>query len=121
MKINSFAASDNASDIVLELQGASRRFGLLEAIHNVDFSVRQGEFVAVLGPSGCGKTTLLNLLSGFDAPTSGQVHRAHPTRTVFQEDSLFPWLSARDNIAFGARHLAEKSVRDAQVEELLEL
>jgi ABC-type nitrate/sulfonate/bicarbonate transport system ATPase subunit len=106
---------------VLQLDGVSRHFDQVEALRDIDFQVKAGEFVAVLGPSGCGKTTLLNLLSGFDTPTSGQVHRTHPTRTVFQEDSLFPWLSARDNIAFGARHVANKSARDEQVEELLEL
>ena len=105
----------------LQLEGVSRRFGVVEALRDINLEVAAGEFVAVLGPSGCGKTTLLNLLSGFDSPTSGQVRRAHPTRTVFQEDSLFPWLSARDNIAFGARHLSNKSARDAQVNELLEL
>jgi len=93
----------------------------VEALRSIDFVVERGEFVAVLGPSGCGKTTLLNLLSGFDAPTRGAVRRAEPTRTVFQEDSLFPWLSARDNIAFGARHLSDTGARQAQVSELLEL
>lgn len=106
---------------MLELQGASRRFGPVEALSSIDFAVQRGEFVAVLGPSGCGKTTLLNLLSGFDAPTSGAVRRGEPTRTVFQEDSLFPWLSARDNIAFGARHLPPGQAREAHVSELLDL
>ncbi len=106
---------------MLQLEQVSRRFGAVEALSDINFQVEAGEFVAVLGPSGCGKTTLLNLLSGFDTPSSGQVHRAQPTRTVFQEDSLFPWLSARDNIAFGARHIGDKAARDVQVEELLEL
>ena len=114
-------AAQAASDIVLELECVSRRFGAREALREINFSVRRGEFVAILGPSGCGKTTLLNLLSGFDSPTGGAVRRAQPTRTVFQEDSLFPWLSARDNIAFGARHIADKGALDAQVSELLDL
>ncbi len=114
-------APGTVPELVLQLEGVSRRFGSVEALREVNFAVGRGEFVAVLGPSGCGKTTLLNLLSGFDAPSAGQVRRAEPTRTVFQEDSLFPWLSARDNIAFGARQLAGKAAREAQVSELLEL
>ena len=109
------------SDIVLQLDCVSRRFGALEALHEINLSIGRGEFVAVLGPSGCGKTTLLNLLSGFDSPTGGEVRRLEPTRTVFQEESLFPWLSARDNIAFGARHIEDKAARDAMVNELLDL
>lgn len=118
MKINS---KNESFTSILQLDEVSRRFGNLEALLGVNLRVEAGEFVAILGPSGCGKTTLLNLLSGFDKPTSGQVYRAQPTRTVFQEDSLFPWLSARDNIAFGARQVEDKNARDAQVNELLEL
>ncbi|HEX8552161.1 MAG TPA: ABC transporter ATP-binding protein [Abditibacteriaceae bacterium] len=105
----------------MEVDDVSRTFGAVEALKNLFFTARRGEFVAVLGPSGCGKTTLLNLLSGFDVPSGGHVRCDGSTRTVFQEDSLFPWLSARDNIAFGARHLPEKEARDRQVDELLEL
>jgi ABC-type nitrate/sulfonate/bicarbonate transport system ATPase subunit len=115
------SATENVSDIVLQVEGVSRRFGASEALRGIDFSVRRGEFVAVLGPSGCGKTTLLNLLSGFDTPTTGRVQRSEPTRTVFQEDGLFPWLSAHDNIAFGARHITDAKAREAQVSELLKL
>lgn len=83
--------------------------------HNVfrDFSLsaRAGEFVAILGPSGCGKTTLLNLLSGFQQPQSGQVLvNGAPTRPelpelgyVFQSPQLFPWLNALENVRFGLR------------------
>jgi len=121
MRINSLTSPNNARDIILELKSVSRRFGSREALHEIDFSVHRGEFVAVLGPSGCGKTTILNLLSGFDTPTSGEVRRAESTRTVFQDDSLFPWLSARDNIVFGARHLPDKRARELRANELLEL
>jgi NitT/TauT family transport system ATP-binding protein len=77
----------------------------------IDLKVERGEFVALVGPSGCGKTTLLRLVAGLEAPTRGQVFLEGRTvdacgaeRTlVFQEYSLFPWLTALDNVAFGLR------------------
>lgn len=70
-----------------------------------------GEFIVLLGPSGCGKTTLLNLLSGFQRPSSGEIwinsERASPERPelgyVFQSPQLFPWLTALENVRFGLR------------------
>jgi NitT/TauT family transport system ATP-binding protein len=73
---------------------------------------REGEFFCLLGPSGCGKSTVLRLIAGFDAPTAGRVtvNGAQVTGAgvdrgvVFQgDDSLFNWLTARDNVSFGAR------------------
>ncbi|NWD49150.1 ABC transporter ATP-binding protein [Pseudomonas gingeri] len=80
-------------------------------------SAAPGEFVAILGPSGCGKTTLLNLLSGFVRPQSGQIHlneaTVQPERAelgyVFQAPQLFPWLTALENVRFGLRMAAEGS------------
>jgi NitT/TauT family transport system ATP-binding protein len=79
------------------------------ALANVELSVPLGQFVCLLGPSGCGKTTLLNLIAGFLSPTSGYifvngqvVDGPGPDRgMVFQDYSLFPWLTVRKNIEFG--------------------
>jgi NitT/TauT family transport system ATP-binding protein len=81
------------------------------ALSDVDLVIADNEFCALLGPSGCGKTTILNLIAGFDMPTSGSLHvdGAHvvapgPDRgVIFQSLSLFPWLSAMDNLLFGPR------------------
>lgn len=77
----------------------------------IDLSLDAGQFVCLLGPSGCGKTSLLNLVAGFVRPTRGRVRfqgkpvsRPSPERgVVFQEPTLFPWLTVRQNIEFGLR------------------
>lgn len=82
-----------------------------KALEGVNLAVRDGEFVCMLGPSGCGKSTILNLVAGFLTPASGQVIVAgrvvagpSPDRgVVFQEATLFPWLSVWDNVTFGPR------------------
>jgi NitT/TauT family transport system ATP-binding protein len=81
------------------------------AVDDVDLTVTEREFTAILGPSGCGKSTLLNLVAGFDRPTSGRVlaggevvGEPSPTRgVVFQEPALFPWLSVFENVVFGPK------------------
>ncbi len=80
-------------------------------VDHVSFQVGVGEFVCLLGPSGCGKTTIMNILAGLDAPTSGQalldgrpIAGPGPDRAVlFQEPALFPWLSVVGNVEFALR------------------
>jgi NitT/TauT family transport system ATP-binding protein len=86
-------------------------------LSNIDLTVLDGEFVCVLGPSGCGKTTLLNLIAGFIFPTKGrvlfegrQVTAPGPERAlVFQDATLFPWLSVKKNVEFGLKLRGMKS------------
>jgi NitT/TauT family transport system ATP-binding protein len=78
---------------------------------NVSFHVNQGEFISVIGPSGCGKSSLLNLIAGFLAPTSGQIFLNDdpikvpgPDRAVvFQDLALFPWLNVIENVSLGLK------------------
>lgn len=98
---------------LLEVSGLSKSFdsngSSVPVLNDVSFKVRQGEIVCLLGRSGCGKTTLLKMLAGFLRPDGGSIKLAGeevvkpgPDRCViFQEDALFPWLSVRENIAFG--------------------
>lgn len=80
----------------------------LPVLQDINLTVNEEEFVALVGPSGCGKSTLLNITAGLLAPTSGSASfthlpQGHVPRTgiVFQETGLFPWCSVYDNIAFG--------------------
>jgi NitT/TauT family transport system ATP-binding protein len=82
---------------------------VLTVLDNLNFEVRDKEFVCILGSSGCGKTTLLRLIAGLDTAKSGsiildgaEIHGTNPkVGFVFQEYSLFPWRTVIDNIAFG--------------------
>lgn len=103
------------------LQGVSRSFGPLEVLHDLSLEILHGEFVAIVGPSGCGKTTLLNLLSGFDKPTSGTVVRRGEVRMIYQQDGLLPWQTVAQNVALGLRHVKSGATRTRQVRELLRL
>ena len=81
----------------------------VQALQDISLEVKTNEFVSILGHSGCGKTTLLNLIAGFEKPTSGRIECAGKEvkepgaerAMVFQDYALFPWLTVRDNIAFG--------------------
>jgi NitT/TauT family transport system ATP-binding protein len=83
--------------------------GPLRVVDDVSYRIRDGEFVSIIGPSGCGKTTTMNLVAGFVKPTSGSVlldgtpiTAPGPDRgVIFQEYGVFPWLTVRQNIAFG--------------------
>jgi putative spermidine/putrescine transport system ATP-binding protein len=98
----------------LELQSLYRSFGTFTALQGIDVSVGQGEFLSLLGPSGCGKTTALRLVAGFDRPDSGAIlvdgkdlTGVPPNRRdmgmVFQAYSLFPNMTAEQNVEFGLR------------------
>lgn len=96
----------------LELQGIGRSFGGVNALVDLNLTVRAGEFIALLGPSGCGKSTALNCLAGLLPLTHGQIlidgERVDTVAAenrdfgmVFQNYALFPHLTVRKNIAFG--------------------
>lgn len=106
------------------------RFGeTCTVIEGVSFTVAAGSLVCFLGPSGCGKSTLLRMIAGFTTPSAGQILVDGKVVTgpqtghifVFQEDGLFPWMTARENVAVGARRYTDKRERRARVLEYLDL
>lgn len=106
----------HAGDAV-SLKGVTKRYdGGVAALGPLDFNVRKGDFVSLLGPSGCGKSTALRIIAGLSAPTSGTVHVAGGGRSigfVFQEPTLMPWASVRDNVALPLK-LARRSRSDIE-------
>ncbi len=109
------------SDVLLRLEKVAVTLGAVDVIGGIDLEVRDGEFVALVGPSGCGKTTLLNLCSGWLAPTAGTVHRPARQRMVFQQDGLFPWLTADENILLGVAPDLDRAERRRRADALLDL
>src|SRR5713226_7667954 len=90
----------------------SHRFGALDVLENVSFTVGAGEVVAIVGPSGCGKSTLLSILGGLLQPTDGSAElrgaapsgSLNPLTFVFQDFALLPWCTVEDNVAFPLSH-----------------
>jgi NitT/TauT family transport system ATP-binding protein len=93
-------AHPTPTEAVVSLRGASKIFpnGTV-ALTPIDLTVGEGEFLTLLGPSGCGKSTLLRLVAGLLSPGAGQVEcRARKIGFVFQEPTLMPWATVRDNV-----------------------
>jgi multiple sugar transport system ATP-binding protein len=98
----------------ITIEGVSKRFGAAMALEQLDLTVADGEFVALLGPSGCGKTTLLRLIAGLETRSSGRVligdrdvsdlpPAQRGLAMVFQNYAVFPHLTVFENVAFGLR------------------
>ncbi|HQU83298.1 MAG TPA: ABC transporter ATP-binding protein [Pyrinomonadaceae bacterium] len=104
---------------LLGLKNVSLSFGENEVFTDLDFTVEKGEFVAIIGPSGCGKTTLLNLFAGALKPSRGEVFCNGSLRTVYQQSSLFPWLTVEENIALGLG--AEASEKTSEMLKIIHL
>jgi spermidine/putrescine ABC transporter ATP-binding subunit len=120
-------------EIAVSLDGVSKRFGAVTALHENSLAIRRGELMTLLGPSGCGKTTLLNLVAGFVLPDSGEIaidgqrittlptHR-RKIGMMFQSYALFPHMTVAANVGYGLRmrRLAKREIA-AQVADALTL
>jgi NitT/TauT family transport system ATP-binding protein len=103
-----------ASTAKVRLRGVTKTFFVkgrrIDALSGIDLDIQGGEFFCIVGPSGCGKTTMLRILAGLERQTGGSIEVARDGSSlrplnsmVFQEQSIFPWLSVRDNVAFGLK------------------
>ena len=107
----------------LSLRNLVKRFGEFTAVDDVTVDVPQGSFFSILGPSGCGKTTLLRMIAGFEAPSSGAIEirgkdmlgvppNQRPVNLVFQHLALFPMMNVAENVGFG---LKRRGVRAPEI------
>ncbi|MDR0916175.1 MAG: ABC transporter ATP-binding protein [Oscillospiraceae bacterium] len=122
------------SNLLLSIEHVSRTYidsndNRVDALADVSLTVDDGEFVSIIGPSGCGKTTLLRLIAGLDTPQSGTltlsgepITEPDPNRGyVFQQGSLFPWLTVEKNIASGLKARGVYAEEKHHVAEYIEL
>ncbi|MEG6584642.1 ABC transporter ATP-binding protein [Dendrosporobacter sp. 1207_IL3150] len=101
------------SDERIAIENVSRVFntkhGQVAALHDINLSIKDGEFFCIVGPSGCGKTTLLRILADLETASSGNIKikasdTSRPTNSmVFQEQSIFPWMTVIENVSYGLR------------------
>jgi len=117
----------------LQLNHLSKAYGSSMAVQDVNLQIQSGEFISLLGPSGCGKTTILRMVAGFERPTGGVIALEGQDIThipanrrdmgmVFQSYSLFPHMTASQNIAFGLRvKRMARSQQRLRVHEMLDL
>lgn len=109
---------------VLKLKNVSKKYqaknGEVEAISNISFDVKEGEFISIIGPSGCGKSTLLSIIAGLEPKTSGEIQINGGIGYMLQKDSLLEWKTIYDNVTFGLeiRHNKNKATEE-YVETLL--
>ena len=121
--------------VCLELKNVSKVFarvesdGVTHALQDVSSTMSSGEFVSLVGPSGCGKSTILRLVAGLIRPTLGsvtvdgsEIEGPSPERgLVFQNPTLFPWLTVEKNISFSLDLRGEKEGREGKVRHMLEI
>lgn len=125
--------TETGRSLRLDIDNVSHEFDLgktrLPVLSNITINIEPGEFVALLGPSGCGKSTLLRLAAGLDIPTRGrlledgsQITRPDPSRIlVFQDATLFPWLTVWKNVATGLDARGILKDHEYRVDDILKL
>lgn len=120
---------------LLKLSHVSKSFArtdapdVTNALEDISLEVRTGEFISIVGASGCGKSTIMRLIAGLIAPTTGTItldgkpiKEPSPERgMVFQKPTLFPWLTVEDNVSFSLRMMKQREGMEEKVEKLLKM
>ena len=100
-------------DTILEVKNVSKKYqslkGEIQALENVNFRVKQGEFTSIIGPSGCGKSTLLSIISGLESKSEGKIYIqgrevdgiSSDVGYMLQKDCLLEWRSIWNNVMLG--------------------
>lgn len=127
-------SAGKSGNVLLKIEGVTKAYGRGDrkfiAVKDINLTIREGEFVALLGPSGCGKSTLLRMINGLIPVTEGKItyrdrviHGVNPYATiVFQSFALYPWLSVIDNVALALEARGEsKAARYERAERLLDV
>ena len=129
------AASEPKNDFI-RIEQVTKKFGTFAAVDNVSLEIAKGELFALLGGSGCGKTTLLRMLAGFEAPSSGHIYidgqdmagiapYNRPVNMMFQSYALFPHMTVAGNVGYGLKHeamtLAQRQDRTKEMLSLVQL
>ncbi len=112
----------NQQDSKVKVINLTKKFGDLLVLDNLNFEVKDGEFLCIVGPTGCGKTTFLNTLTKLYTPTKGEIlvngvpvdPKTQNISYIFQEYSAFPWLTVKENVKWG---LKIKKVPEKEAEE----
>ena len=133
MTVASPAIASNGNGVGVTFEDMHRWYGSVHALNGLSIDIAPGEFIALLGPSGCGKTTALRALGGLDEVDQGRIlvdgrdiTRVPTNRRnmgiVFQAYSLFPNMTARDNVAYGLRlRGVDRAARKKKADEMLDL
>lgn len=114
-----------ADNSIVHIKSVIKKYDDKLVLHDINFDIAQGDFIAFVGESGGGKSTLLRLIAGLELPTSGEIivngeavqGLSQATRVMFQDDRLLPWMTVLDNLSFQSR---DKKTRE-RAQELLDL
>lgn len=109
---------------ILEVKNISKTYqaenGEIEALRNISFDVKEGEYISIIGPSGCGKSTLLSIISGLESKTSGKIYINGKIGYMLQKDNLLEWRTIYKNVLLGLEIQETDTLENRKyVEELL--
>lgn len=112
---------ENLKGYEIKIENLSKSFGNLEILKDINITIPQGQFVAVVGHSGCGKSTLLRIIEGLDVPTTGDITVNNKkvngvdsnVRFIFQDARLLPWKSVLNNVLIGTKDKDKKKAEEA--------